>query len=67
MHPEKFLRKQFQINMHKNKNLRAQTDLFKEEMEDYTVRLWRQCTHRCDEAIRQGLTYAKSSMVKKKK
>jgi len=67
MHPEQFLRKQFQSHITKNKNLNAQTEKFKQEMEDYAVRLWKQCTHRGDEAIRQGLTYAKSSMVKKKK
>jgi len=66
MTPENFLRSQFKAALAKNKKLAKQSNTFKRQMEEHCVTLWKQVYHRGDEAIRQGLDYAKLSMNKKR-
>ncbi len=67
MKPEAFLRAQFKQQLASNKKLAAQTSTFKRQVEEHCITMWKQVYHRGDEAIRQGLDYAKLSMNKKRK
>lgn len=64
MEPELFLRKQFRTSLDSNKKMAAQSEGFKERMEDFCITLWKQTHHRGDDAVRAALDYAKRCMNK---